>query len=142
LDQLPYYNPDLDTLEMNLPVAQNFREAVQAAAGLLVVTPEYNGATSSVLKNAIDWASRPYQASALLKKPVAVVSSSLSSNGGRWANESTRKVLEIASARVLETTEIIVGNVHKLFDSTHEEERQQLIEQLVVMLQALREASE
>ena len=78
-----------------------FREAVAAADALVVATPEYNGSIPGVLKNAIDWASRPRGASALDGKPVAVISVSPSPRGAQWAREDLVKVLRVAGARTL-----------------------------------------
>ena len=73
LADLPHYDQDLDSDTPPAPVVA-FREAVAAADALVVATPEYNGSVPGVLKNALDWASRPRGASALAGTPVAVVS--------------------------------------------------------------------
>jgi len=88
-----------------------FREAVAAADALVVATPEYNGSVPGVLKNAIDWASRPRGASAIDGKPVAVVSVSPSPRGAQWAREDAVKILRVAGAQPLEQS-IGVASVH------------------------------
>src|SRR6187200_325033 len=70
LGELPFYNEDIDNDDVAEPV-KALREAAADAA--LVVTPEYNGSIPAVLKNAIDWLSRPFGNGALKGKPVAVV---------------------------------------------------------------------
>ena len=102
LDDLPFYNEDLDTARPPAPVA-----ALRAAAGdadaVLVVTPEYNGTIPGVLKNAIDWLSRPYGNSALQAKPLAVIGAALGRHGGAWAHDETRKSFGIAGPRVIDS---------------------------------------
>jgi NAD(P)H-dependent FMN reductase len=101
LVSLPHYDQDLDTDSPPAPVAA-FREAVRRADALVVATPEYNGSMPGVLKNAIDWASRPRGASSLAGKPVAVISVSPSPRGAQWAREEAEKVLRVAGAVPLE----------------------------------------
>jgi chromate reductase len=67
----------------------------------LVATPEYNGGVPGQLKNALDWASRPYGLSALVGKPSGVISASTGSFGGRSAQEDVRKALRLSGAAVL-----------------------------------------
>jgi len=100
LDELPFYNEDLDTDNPPAAVAA-LRAAAAQADGALVVTPEYNGTIPAVLKNAIDWLSRPWGASDLKDKPVAVIGSALGRYGGAWAHDETRKSLGIAGPRVV-----------------------------------------
>ena len=71
---------------------------------MLISTPEYNSSIPGVLKNALDWASRPLAESPVLNKPVAVLSSSTGMFGGVWAAAETRKVLGALGARTLEDT--------------------------------------
>jgi len=110
LGDLPHYDQDLDTDQPPAPVTA-FRDAVRRADGLVVATPEYNGSMPGVLKNAIDWASRPRGASALADKPVAVVSVSPSPRGAQWAREEAEKVLRVAGAIPLEES-LGVPSVH------------------------------
>ena len=101
LADLPHYDQDLDTDQAPASVAA-FRAAVEAADALVVATPEYNGSIPGVLKNAIDWASRPRGASAIADKPVAVLSVSPSPRGAQWAREDAERILRVAGAVPLE----------------------------------------
>jgi NAD(P)H-dependent FMN reductase len=107
LAELPFYNEDLDTESAPEPV-RALREAAAAADAALVVTPEYNGSIPGVLKNAIDWLSRPRGDSALQDKPVAVVGAAHGRYGGKWAHEETRKSFGVAGPRVIEDLELSV----------------------------------
>lgn len=101
IEDLPHYRPELDTDDAPETV-RRLREAIAGADALLIATPEYNGTIPGVLKNVIDWASRPFPDSALRGKPTALVSASTGSYGAVWAQADARKSLGIAGARVLE----------------------------------------
>lgn len=102
--ELPHYSEDLD-LEGHLPeVAVELREAVAAADGLIVVTPEYNGTLSSVVKNTIDWASRPREAAAISGTPAVVMAASGSPHAAQWARQDAVRSLQVAGAAVVEDT--------------------------------------
>ncbi|MBV9516349.1 MAG: NAD(P)H-dependent oxidoreductase [Mycobacteriaceae bacterium] len=101
LGDLPFYNEDTDT-PADVPASvTHLRKAVADTDAILVVTPEYNGSIPGVLKNAIDWLSRPYGRSALNGKPLAVIGTSLGQYGGVWAHDETRKSFGIAGAHVV-----------------------------------------
>ena len=75
LAEIPFYNEDID-VEGSVPAkAAEFRAAVTAADAVLVLTPEHNGTIPAVLKNAIDWSSRPFGQGSITAKPVAVIGS-------------------------------------------------------------------
>ena len=112
LRDLPHYDQDLDGDDAPESV-RAFRAAVAATDALVVATPEYNGTIPGVLKNAIDWASRPRGASPLDGKPAAVVSVSPSPRGAQWAREDLVKVLGVAGARPLENA-LGVATVHEV----------------------------
>jgi chromate reductase, NAD(P)H dehydrogenase (quinone) len=98
-----------------LPGADAFIAAIRDADAVLFATPEYNGSIPGVLKNAIDWASRPTPAtSPLANKPVAVVGASTGMFGGVWAQAELRKALGLAGARVLDQ-ELAVPAAHQAF---------------------------
>ena len=105
LGDLPFYNEDLDT-ETPPPAAAALRAAAAQADAGLVVTPEYNGTIPAVLKNALDWLSRPWGASDLKGKPVAVIGSAQGQYGGVWAHDETRKSLGIFGPRVVDTIKL------------------------------------
>ncbi|MET0997417.1 MAG: NADPH-dependent FMN reductase [Marmoricola sp.] len=110
LGALPHYDQDLDTDRPPAPVVA-LREAVAAADALVVATPEYNGSIPGVLKNAIDWLSRPRGAAALTGKPVAVLSVSPSPRGAQWAREDAVRILGVAGAEPLDLS-VGVASVH------------------------------
>jgi len=101
LEDLPFYNEDLDGATPPGPVGA-LRAAAARADGVLVVTPEYNGTIPAVLKNAIDWLSRPYGASAVGDTPIAVIGAAQGRYGGTWAHDEVRKSFGIAGARVVD----------------------------------------
>jgi chromate reductase len=104
LKEIPPYDAD-DDVPGDQPLAvQQFKEALGSADGILVSTPEYNSSIPGVLKNALDWASRPLAESPVRNKPVAVLSSSTGMFGGVWAAAETRKVMGALGARTLEDT--------------------------------------
>jgi NAD(P)H-dependent FMN reductase len=108
LGELPFYNEDIDN-ELDVPAAVTALRAVAAdAEAALVVTPEYNGSIPAVIKNAIDWLSRPFGNSALKDKPLAVIGGSMGRYGGVWAHDETRKSFGIAGPRVVETIKLSV----------------------------------
>ncbi len=110
LGELPFYSEDDDpsiTAGATLPAGvEALREAVAAADAVLLVTPEYNGTIPAVLKNAIDWLSRPYGSGALSNKAVGVIGAALGRYAGTWSREDTRKSVRIAGGRVVEDVEV------------------------------------
>lgn len=112
LGDLPFYNEEIDDA-MNAdapplaPVAA-LRAAAADADAALVVTPEYNGSIPAVVKNAIDWLSRPFGDGALKGKPLAVIGGSFGQYGGVWAHDETRKSFGIAGARVVDSIKLSV----------------------------------
>jgi NAD(P)H-dependent FMN reductase len=119
LGELPFYNEDIDNDDV--PEAVVALRAVAADAdAALVVTPEYNGSIPGVLKNAIDWLSRPFGNGALKGKPVAVVGAAHGRYGGVWAHDETRKSFGIAGVRVVEDLKLSVPT--PAFDGKHPRE--------------------
>jgi NAD(P)H-dependent FMN reductase len=108
LGDLPFYNEDIDN-DADVPAAVTALRAVAAEAdATLVVTPEYNGSIPAVIKNAIDWLSRPFGDSALKGKPLAVIGGAYGQYGGVWAHDETRKSFGIAGPRVVESIKLSV----------------------------------
>src|ERR1700742_518412 len=108
LGELPFYNEDIDN-EADVPASVTaLRAAAAEADAALVVTPEYNGSIPAVIKNAVDWLSRPFGDGHLKDKPLAVIGGSFGQYGGVWAHDDTRKSFGIAGARVIETIKLSV----------------------------------
>jgi chromate reductase len=80
----------------------HWRDAIAQADAILFATPEYNSSIPGQLKNAVDWASRPFNEAVLRNKPVAVSGASTSGFGALWAQAELRKVLAAAGARVID----------------------------------------
>lgn len=135
LELLPPYNEDVDG-EAPPAEATRLREAIAAADGLLIATPEYNGSIPGQLKNAIDWASRPKGQAALWGKPVAVVGASTGAYGALWAQQDLRKSLGIAGARALEVN-LPVARAHERFDEAGRLMDEELRERLAEVLREL-----
>lgn len=96
LDQIPAYNED-DPAPLSVIA---FRRAIGQADAILFATPEYNASIPGALKNALDWASRPFETNPLREKPVAVIGASQGIYGAIWAQAELRKVLRTLGARV------------------------------------------
>jgi NAD(P)H-dependent FMN reductase len=142
LGELPFYDEDLDRPGHVPGPVQALRDAVGRAVGLLLVTPEYNGSLTAVLKNAIDWASRPHLSGALLDKPVAAVGTSSGRYGGEWALDDTRKTARIAGARVLaDIVALAVPAAAERFAATHPADDDEIAAALFDILVALATAA-
>ena len=116
LKGIPPYDADDDVSPAPAPVAA-LREAIESADGVLIATPEYNASIPGVLKNALDWASRPFPDNALRGMPVAVVGASTGLFGAVWAQAEARKVLSALGANVIDA-ELPVGLADGAFDET------------------------
>jgi len=113
LGDLPFYNEEIDdatneAVEHAPALVEALRAAAADADAVLVVTPEYNGSIPAVIKNAIDWLSRPFGNSAVKDKPLAVIGGSFGQYGGVWAHDETRKSFGIAGARVVDAVTLSV----------------------------------
>lgn len=110
LGDVPLYNQDLDTGTPPDAVA-DLRRRIAAADGLVIATPEYNYGMPGVLKNALDWASRPYGQSKLTGKPVLTLSSSPAFTGGVRAQAQLNETLLSNAALLVLRPQIVVGLV-------------------------------
>jgi len=114
LHGIPVFNQDD---EMAPPAAVlEFKRQIRAADGILFATPEYNYSISGVLKNAIDWASRPYGESAWLGKPAALMGVSVGSLGTARAQYHLRQILVAQNMPVVNQPEVMIGNAAQRFD--------------------------
>ena len=113
LGELPLFDADLEGDDH--PAVRHLRESIAEADAVLFVTPEYNGSIPGVLKNAVDWASRPRDDAALRNKTVAVAGASTGQYGALWAQQDLRRVLGVAGARVV-CPDLPVGRAQDVCD--------------------------
>lgn len=116
LGDVPLYNQDLDTDVPPAGVAA-LRYAIARADGLVIVTPEFNYGLPGVLKNALDWASRPYGTSALIAKPVMTISASPAFTGGVRAQAHLHETLLGTQSRLVGGPQIVIGQVHEKIEN-------------------------
>lgn len=124
LGDIPFYSEDIDGENAPAP-AEHLRVAVADADAVLVVTPEYNGSIPAVVKNAIDWLSRPYGQSAVNGKPLAVVGAAGGQYGGVWAHDETRKSFGVAGANVVDALTLSIP--FATLDGKHPRENAELV---------------
>ena len=133
LRDIPPYDGDQDTPTAPEPVAA-LRSAIAGADALLLVTPEYNFGIPGVLKNAIDWASRPPGKSCLNTKPAAILGASPGLMGTVRAQMALRQSLMFTETYVLMKPEVLVTRASEKFDASgrlHDEQTRGFVRQLL-----------
>jgi chromate reductase len=116
LDGVPLYNSDLEGELLPQPV-RALKDAIARSDGIVLCSPEYNHGMSGVLKNALDWASRPGFISPLKNKPALILASSPGYTGGARAHAQMRETLAAALARVVARPQVaIAGVMQKIVD--------------------------
>lgn len=115
LDRIPMYNQDVE--DAGEPIAvTTFKRILTSADALLVATPEYNHGVPGVLKNAIDWASRPRATSPLLDKPVAVLGATPGRGSTARAQAQLRETFVFTGACVMPLPELLAASAASHFD--------------------------
>ncbi len=114
LDSLPFYSEDLN--DEKPEVVSNFLLHVASADALLICTPEYNHSIPAVLKNAIDWASRPAFNSPLKGKVVSIITQAASPVGGARAQAHLKLILDSTLSDIHRCHEMMVTNIDNIFD--------------------------
>lgn len=145
LNGLPVFSEDI---EKNPPAqVTDLKKQIRAADAILFATPEYNYSIPGGLKNAIDWASRPYGDSAWLGKPAAIMGASIGRFGSARAQYHLRQVFVYLDMDVINQPEVMVGNASEMFDAqgklTHDTSKKlirELIQNLVNRVRLLRSA--
>lgn len=117
LGDIPPYNADLDTGDGPEPV-RALRAALAGADALLIATPEYNYSIPGVLKNAIDWASRPPATSPLRGMPAAIMGASGGMSGTMRAQLALRQAFVFTQTYALQAPEVILAGAAEKFDAT------------------------
>jgi chromate reductase, NAD(P)H dehydrogenase (quinone) len=108
--QLPLYNEDQDRPDGPDEI-RRFRQAIDDSDGLVIATPEYNHGIPGVLKNALDWASRPYGKSCLVNKPALVISISPAFTGGARVHGQVNETLLSIPAQVVGGPQVVIGGI-------------------------------
>ena len=137
LGDLPLYNQDVEDSGEPAAVAA-FKRAIAQADGLLVATPEYNHGVPGVLKNALDWASRPRVTSPLRDKAVAIMGASPGRGSTARAQAQLRDAFVFTGACVMPLPELLVGGAGALFDDDGNLTDPELRASLAELIEALR----
>ncbi|MCR8868244.1 NADPH-dependent FMN reductase [Bacillus sp. AFS026049] len=115
INKLPLFNEDL---EINVPeTVTSFKSAIQDVDGIIIVSPEYNSGIPGVLKNALDWASRPRESAVLSRKPVGLIGATPGGLGTVYAQMQIREILETMQVHVLPFQKVLISQVHEKIDS-------------------------
>lgn len=136
---IPLYNQDDEKIPPKTVV--EFKEAIRNADAVLIATPEYNYSIPGVLKNAIDWASRPYDSNPFKGKPAAIMSASGSILGGSRAQYHLRQVFVFLDVHPLNKPEVIVPLAQEKIDAEGRITDQHTRERVKELLVALKEWS-
>lgn len=135
LDGIPPFNQDLE--EDPPQKVKDFKRKIREADAILMVTPEYNYSVPGVLKNAIDWASRPYGDNALDGKPVGIMGASLGNLGTARAQYHLRQSLVFLNMFPLNQPEVMIPFAQEKFDekgNVRDEHTREKIDELVQAL--------
>lgn len=136
LEGIPPFSEDLESK----PAAKvkDFKAAIEAADAVLIATPEYNYSMPGVLKNAIDWASRPYGDNSFAGKPVALMGASVGTLGTARAQYHLRQCCVFLNMHVLNQPEVMVASAQDKIDPagrvTDEETRKRIAQLLVALV--------
>jgi len=115
IENLPIYNQDD---EVTFPaVAQALKDRIEKADGVIIATPEYNRSIPGVLKNAIDWISRPYGKNSFANKPVLAMGVSIGNIGTAVAQSHLRQIMIYLDADVIGQPELYLGPAQEIFDT-------------------------
>ena len=112
---IPIFSEDVE-VKGDPESVQDFKKAIGEADGLLIATPEYNYGIPGVLKNAIDWVSRPPRKSTIYGKPAAIMGASQGSGGTIRSQLALRQTFLFVEVYAMLTPEILIGNCRDKFD--------------------------
>jgi chromate reductase len=132
LDDIPPFNQDLESSPPEK--VREFKKKIRVAYALLIVTPEYNYSIPGVLKNAIDWASRPYGDNSFEDKPVAIMSASTGMLGGARAQYHLRQSFVFLNMHPVNKPEVFINFASQKFDDKGrllDEKTKELIRELL-----------
>ena len=115
LIDVPLYNGDVEAAG-DPPGVVAFKDAIRVADGVLMVTPEYNHGVPGVMKNAVDWASRPPRDAVLSGKPVGLIGASPGQIGTARGQSQLRQAFEFTNSYCMPQPEVLVYRAHEKFD--------------------------
>jgi chromate reductase, NAD(P)H dehydrogenase (quinone) len=139
LSMIPLFNSDIESQGDPQSVVE-FKESIRQADGVLIVTPEYNMGIPGVLKNALDWASRPSKSSVLIEKPFAIAGATPGSGGTAQSQAQVRQTLLAMNAYTMPGPKVLIGSVHeKLNETTGELDDESTLRHLERFLTAFEE---
>jgi len=113
---VPLYNGDVEA-EGDPEAVTLFKQAIRAADGVLMATPEYNHGVPGVMKNAVDWASRPPRDAPLGGKPVGIIGASPGITGSARGQSQLRQAFEFTDSFCMPQPELLVFKAHEKFDA-------------------------
>ena len=116
LAAVPLYNGDIEA-QGDPPAVAALKQTVGAADGVLFVTPEYNHGVPAVMKNAVDWTSRPPGGAALAEKPVGIIGASPGITGTARGQSQLRQAFEFTNSFCMPQPELLVFKAHEKFDA-------------------------
>lgn len=116
LSDVPLYNGDVEAAGDPAAV-EALKAAIRAADGVLFASPEYNHGVPAVMKNAVDWASRPPTSAALNGKPVGIIGASPGQTGSARGQSQLRQAFEFTNSYCMPQPEILVFRAHEKFDA-------------------------
>jgi chromate reductase len=129
----PLYNPDIPIPDS----VQTFKNKVKTADAILFSTAEYDYSVPGSLKNAIDWASRPYGDNSFEDKPAAIMSESIGNVSGSRAAYHLRQIMVYLDMHVLNKPEVMVPNINTVFDKQGNLTDEHTKEKIKELIQAL-----
>lgn len=116
LAPIPLYNGDVEAAG-DPPSVTAFKRAITEAGGILMVTPEYNHGVPGVMKNAVDWASRPPRGAPLNAKSVGIIGASPGAAGSARGQSQLRQAVGSTNSYAMPQPEILVFRAHEKFDA-------------------------
>jgi chromate reductase, NAD(P)H dehydrogenase (quinone) len=138
LGEVPLYNGDVEARGDPEPVAR-LKQAIRAADGVLMATPEYNHGVPGVMKNAVDWASRPPRDAPLNAKPVGIIGASPGITGSARGQSQLRQAFEFTNSYCMPQPELLVFRAHEKFDEAGrlaDQATRQHLERFLIALRA------
>lgn len=115
IKDLPLFNEDLEN-GGDPEIIISFKSAIQEVDSIIIVSPEYNSGIPGVLKNALDWASRPAKSSVFKNKPIGLIGATPGGLGTAYSQLQTRQILEAMQVYVLPFQKVLISKVHEKID--------------------------